>query len=340
MQVTGEFAFINRIRERVQQSHVPMTELSLGIGDDTAVFQPRPGRELLITTDLLVEDVDFKLAYAVPRWLGHKVLAVSLSDIAAMGGTPRYAMLTLAIPANLQAESFWEEFFDGYFELAESCGVVLIGGDISATQHGLALDSWVLGDCTAGRAIRRSGARVGDGVYVTGWLGASAAGLQLLLHGARVDAMNSSLEQQAIRSHLRPDARSEFGRQLGERGLAHALIDVSDGLAQDLGHLCEASQVSAVIDQAIVPVAKELELLTKDKDAAFQLAVRGGEDYELLFTADTNAEAELQRLAQACALPLTRVGEVMASDPQAKVLLRTDTAIQPLNARGYDHFEV
>jgi thiamine-monophosphate kinase len=257
-----------------------------------------------------------------------------------MGGTPGYAMLALAIPRNLLTESFWEEFFDGYFALAESCGVVLIGGDISATPHGLALDSCVLGDCATGRAIRRNGARVGDGVYVTGWLGASAAGLQLLLQGARVDATNSSLAQQAIRSHLRPAARIEFGRQLGEHGLAHALIDVSDGLAQDLGHLCEASQVSAVIDQAMVPVAKEVELITKDTDAAFQLAVSGGEDYELLFTADTNAEAELQRLAQACALPLTRIGEVMASDPRAKVLLRTDTTIQSLNARGYDHFEV
>src|SRR5689334_10309226 len=154
----GEFAFINRIRERVRQSRVPVTELSVGIGDDTAVFQPRPGRELLITTDLLVEDVDFKLEYAVPRWLGHKALSVSLSDIAAMGGVSRYAMLTLAIPAKLQTDAFWEEFFDGYFELAESCGVVLIGGDISATPHGLALDSCVLGDCAIGQAVRRTGA--------------------------------------------------------------------------------------------------------------------------------------------------------------------------------------
>lgn len=336
--MTGEFTFINRIRKRVQQSRVPVTELSVGIGDDTAVFQPRPGRELLITTDLLVEDVDFKLEYAIPRWLGHKTLAVSLSDIAAMGGTPRYAMLTLAVPANLQIESFWEEFFDGYFELAESCGVVLIGGDISATPHGLALDSCVLGDCATGRAIRRSGARVGDGVYVTGRLGASAAGLQLLLHGARVDAANSSLEQQAIHPHLRPNARSEFGRQLGECGLAHALIDVSDGLVQDLGHLCEASQVSAMLERATIPVAAAVELIAKDADAAFQLAVSGGEDYELLFTADDNAAAELQRLAQACAVPLTRIGEIVALDTEAKVLLRTADKTEPLIARGYDHF--
>ncbi len=338
--MTGEFAFINRIRERAQQSRVTTPELSLGIGDDTAVFRPRAGRELLITTDLLVEDVDFKLAYAVPRWLGHKALAVSLSDIAAMGGTPRYAMLTLAIPSSARSDEFWEAFFDGYFALAESCGVVLIGGDISATPHGLALDSCVLGDCITGRAIRRSGARVGDGVYVTGKLGASAAGLQLLLRGARVHEADAALEQRALRAHLRPDARVAFGKLLGERGLAHALIDVSDGLAQDLGHLCEVSHVSAVLERAAVPIAAEVGLITTDADAAFQLAVSGGEDYELLFTADDKEAAKLQHLAHDCALPLTRIGEIVAPDASAKVFLRTADKREPLATRGYDHFTV
>ncbi len=342
--MTGEFAFIHRIRARAQQSRVTTPDLMLGIGDDTAVFRPRAGRELLITTDLLVEDVDFKLEYAVPRWLGHKALAVSLSDIAAMGGTPRYALLTLAIPQpairNPQSDQFWEAFFDGYFALAESCGVVLIGGDISATPHGLALDSCVLGDCAVGRAIRRSGAQIGDGLYVTGRLGASAAGLQLLLHGARVDEASTTLEQQALRAHLRPDARGEFGRQLGERGIAHALIDVSDGLAQDLAHLCEASRVSAVLERAAVPVAEEIALVTANAAAAFQLAVSGGEDFELLFTADTKDEAELQRLARDCALPLARIGEIVAPDAAVKVWLHTAGKREPLAVRGYDHFKV
>ncbi len=342
--MTGEFAFINHIRARAQQSRVTMPDLSLGIGDDTAVFRPRAGRELLITTDLLVEDVDFKLEYTVPRWLGHKALAVSLSDIAAMGGTPRYAMLTLAIPPsairNPQSDQFWEAFFDGYFALAESCGVVLIGGDISATPHGLALDSCVLGDCITGRAIRRSGARVGDGVYVTGTLGASAAGLQLLLRGARVNESEASLEQRALRAHLRPEARVEFGRQLGERGLAHALIDVSDGLAQDLAHLCEESQCSALLNFAAVPIAEEVALVTANAAGAFQLAVSGGEDFELLFTAAANDEAALQRLARGCALPLTRIGEIVAPDAAVKVWLRTADKIEPLAVHGYDHFAV
>lgn len=338
--MNSEFAFIQRIRERVQQSRVPAPELSLGIGDDTAVFRPSLGRELLITTDLLVEDVDFKLAYALPRWLGHKALAVSLSDIAAMGGTPRYAMLTLAIPATLQSDSFWEAFFDGYLALAERNGVVLIGGDISSTPHGLALDSCVLGDCVAGQAIRRNGAQLGDHVYVTGQLGASTAGLQLLLRGARVDETTTSLEQQALRAHLRPVARSEFGRLVGEHRLAHAMIDVSDGLAQDLGHLCAASHVSAVLEQTAIPLAKEIGLIAPEIDSAFQLAVSGGEDYELLFTADAQAEAALLHLAQACNLPLTRIGLIVAPGAQPQVLLRTSAEVKPLTVRGYEHFNV
>jgi thiamine-monophosphate kinase len=336
----NEFAFIQRIRERVAQSHVQSAELKLGISDDTAIFQPRAGRELLITTDLLVEDVDFKLAYTVPRWLGHKALTVSLSDIAAMGGAPRYAMLTLAIPPPLRTESFWEEFFDGYFAVAESCGVLLIGGDLSSTPHGLSIDSLVVGDCLAGRAVRRSGARVGDGVYVTGCVGAAAAGLQLLLRGARAVEDEQTLEQRALRAHLRPIARVEFGQQLGESGLANALIDVSDGLAQDLAHICEESRVSALLDCAAVPVAEEVSLIAADENAAFQLAVSGGEDYELLFTAQPSNEAALFQVAQSCNLPLTRVGEIIAREERGHVLARQAGRVTPLAVRGYDHFAV
>ena len=338
--MNGEFAFIHRIRERAQQCCASAPELTLGIGDDAAIFQPRAGRELLVTTDLLVEDVDFKLEYAVPRWLGHKALAVSLSDIAAMGGAPRHALLTLAIPPYVQTETFWEEFFDGYFALAESCGVTLIGGDISATPHGLAVDSLVIGDCATGRALRRSGARVGDGVYVTGHLGASAAGLQLLLRGTRVNEAEDSLVQRALRAHLRPDARTVFGQQLGERGLAHALIDVSDGLVQDLAHLCEESHCSAVLDFDAVPSAEAVTLVTSDATAAFQLAVSGGEDFELLFTAATQHDAALRQLARECDLPLARIGEIVAPDATAQVFLRTADSLTPLPARGYDHFKV
>jgi thiamine-monophosphate kinase len=335
----SEFAFINRIRTHAAHRAALQNDLLCGIGDDAAIVRERDGRELLVTTDLLVEDVDFKLAYAPPRWLGHKSLAVSLSDIAAMGGAPRYSLLTLGIPEKLQnAEDFWTAFLDGYFALAEQHGVALIGGDISSTPERLTIDSIVLGECRTGTAIRRSGARVGDSIYLTGSIGASAAGLKLLLLGAQAYENRDDEVQAALRAHLKPEPRVAFGRRLGARGLAHAMIDVSDGLAQDLAHLCNESAVGAVMDYDAVSVAAEVALVVEDREAAFNLAVSGGEDYELLFTANGEDEGELLEISRACQLRLTRIGEIVAEP--GRLWLRRDGKTEPLVASGYDHFAV
>ena len=344
----SEFEFINRIRQQAaQQSSV---DLICGIGDDAAIWREQANRERLITVDLLVEDVDFKLDYTPPAWLGHKTLAVSLSDIAAMGGAPKFSLLTLALPtnlksqiSNLKSEVFWEEFFAGYFALATRHGVTLIGGDISGTPAALALDSIVIGQCPAGRAVRRNGARLGDAIYVTSTLGAAAAGLRLLLDGARVNEVEDDLVQTALRAQLRPEPRVEFGRRLGESGLAHALIDVSDGLAQDLAHICAESGVGAVIDFNVLPVAEAANLVAANVDEAFTLAVGGGEDFELLFTAAANNEAQLFELAAECRLPLTRIGEIVTPEQtknSTPLLLRRDQHLKPLSIRGYDHLAV
>jgi thiamine-monophosphate kinase len=217
--MSGEFDFIKRIRQQAaQQSSV---DLVCGIGDDAAIWREQTNRERLITVDLLVEDIDFKLDYTPPRWLGHKTLAVSLSDIAAMGGAPQFSLLTLAIPkvnpqSAVRHPQFWEEFFAGYFALAAQHGVTLIGGDISATPASLALDSIVIGQCQKGQAVQRNGARGGDAIYVTGALGSAAAGLRLLLNGVRVNEAEDSLVQTALRAQLKPEPRVEFGRRLGD----------------------------------------------------------------------------------------------------------------------------
>lgn len=332
----NEFEFIERIRNRARRASP--ADLVLGIGDDAAILRQREGRETLITVDLLVEEVDFKLAYAPPRWLGAKALAVSLSDIAAMGGAPAYSLLTLAIPPRLRSDEFWEAFFDGYFGLAAEHGVALIGGDLSSSPDRLAMDSIVMGVCAAGKAVRRDGARPGDGVYVTGRLGASAAGLRLLLAGDRVENGADTPAQRALRAHLCPRPRVAFGRRVGETGLAQAMIDVSDGLAQDLAHLCEESGAGAVIEFERVPVADEVSLVAQSEEEAFRLAAGGGEDFELLLTARPENEAALLALAGDCDLPLTRIGEIVAPHKGFSVGLRRHGDVKPLSIRGYNHF--
>jgi thiamine-monophosphate kinase len=338
----SEFAFINRIRNRISKRADP--DIILGIGDDAAILREQTGRETLVTVDLLIEDIDFKLEYTPPGWLGHKALAVSLSDIAAMGGTPRFSLLTLGIPrrsqiSNLESEHYWEEFLTGYFSLAEKHGVGLIGGDLSSAPDRLAIDSIVIGHCSSGKAVRRSGARAGDKIYLTGDVGASAAGLKLLLQGARVNESENDLVQSALRSHLQPEPRVNFGKKVGESGLAHAMIDVSDGLAQDLVQICQESQVAAMIDFEFVPVANEVKFVSHDPQAAFLSAITGGEDFELLLTAGNDVEDALMGVAESCELKLTRIGEIIErSENPSPLLLRQGGEVKPLLARGYDHF--
>ncbi len=332
----SEFSFIQQIRQRVSNAS---SNLLAGIGDDTAIWREQAGRERLVTTDLLIENVHFKLDYTPLACLGHKTLAVSLSDIAAMGGQPEFALLSLGLPQSQIVNPAWQDFFAGYFALAKQYGVTLIGGDTSSSPAGLVLDSIVIGSCAAGTAIRRSGAQVGDTIYVTGQLGASATGLELLLRGERYNEAVNDLHQEAIRAHLLPQPRLKFAQRLP--GLVHALLDVSDGLAQDLMHICEESDMDAIVDFDAVPIAESVRLVQPTQDAAFSLAVSGGEDYELLLTANPVNEEALLRLAAECELRLTRIGEIIARDTQLnapQLFLRTATRVDLLAVKGYDHF--
>ena len=314
----SEFTFIKKIRERAAQYS---SEVILGIGDDTAILPERVGRERLITADLLVEGVHFKLDYTPLSSLAHKALAVSLSDIAAMGGKPEFSLLSIGIPKSLLTKN-WDEFFDSYFALAEKFGVTLIGGDTSSSPDKLVIDSIVMGSCKSGKAIRRSTAKIGDAIFVTGTLGASAAGLELLLNGERMNAEKNH----SILAHLLPQPRVEFGMKAAE--IIHSMMDVSDGLAQDLSHICEESNVSAVLDAEEIPVAI---------GANFEQALHGGEDYELLFTANRNDENSLQKIAQTCGLQLSRIGEIIPRTTE-KISLRHNGNPSPLNPKGFDHF--
>ena len=286
-----------------------------GVGDDCARIRVAEGMELAITTDLLIEGRHF-LPGADARKLGHKALAVSLSDLAAGGATPKWATLALCLPS---ADEAWlGEFSDGFFALAERHGVDLIGGD--TTRGPLAIDVTAFGEVPAGKALSRAGAQPGDDIWVSGDLG-----------GAALALVHPELGGAAKRLH-EPQPRIALGQRL--RGLARAAIDVSDGLAGDLGHILERSAVGAVLDYPRIPRDAAFGQIADVKLEA-QCVLAGGDDYELLFTAAQSRRIEVEALSRELALELTRIGEI-ASGTALTIL---DRGKKPMPYKsGFDHF--
>lgn len=317
--MTPEFDLIRRHFVR------PMRAAALGPGDDCAVVAPSPGHELAITSDMLVAGTHF-LPDTDPRRLGWKALAVNLSDVAAMGAVPRWVTLALSLP---QIDHEWlAAFAAGFFDCADTFGVDLIGGD--TTRGPLNLCVTAFGEIAAGRTIRRSGARVGDGIWVSGQPGRAALGLadllgKIRLHGSAHDDCVAALEQ--------PQPRVALGAAL--LGLATAMIDVSDGLLADLGHIAHASGLGAVVDDAALPWAA-LHATCADTTAVRDALLAGGDDYELLFCAPPEADDALAALSARLALPLTRIGAMQSGDGVR--LVDAAGAELPVGRRGYDHF--
>jgi thiamine-monophosphate kinase len=296
-------------------------EVRVGVGDDAAVLVPTGG-ELVITTDVLVEDVHFVRAPTGARDLGHKAIAVNVSDIAAMGASPRAAVCALTLPND--AEAAWVmELFGGMREACEEYALWLVGGDLSRGREA-SIAVTVTGEVAPGRAVLRSGARPGDHVVVTGELGGSSAGLRLT--GLRT--MPTEEQRALIRRHLRPTARVGEGGVLAAHG-ATAMMDISDGLALDLTRLCRASGVAATIAIADVPVA---DLATLED------ALGGGEDYELLATMPDEAALEAARaeLKEAFGVPLVAIGKIVEGTGVTAV--DADGTERPLEPTGWDHF--
>src|SRR5687768_188077 len=268
----SEFEFIRNIKEKYGLKRV---------GDDCAVLPKDSKTDLVVTADMLVEDVDFRLAWTTPELLGHKALAVSLSDIAAMGATPKWALLSIGVPESIWKGDFVDRFYHGWFEIAATHKVELIGGDVSRTPDKVVIDSVAAGEVATGRAVMRSGAKAGDSIFVTGSLGGAAAGLDLLEAGTLYSKVRGK-KGRLLERQLRPTPRIEIGKYLSSRSLASSMIDVSDGLGSDLYHMCHASGVGAIINLDDIPLDENLNQLTVVDRRAF--AIGGGEDFELLFT--------------------------------------------------------
>lgn len=330
----GEFGFIDRIAEH---GLARAEGVICGIGDDCAVFELNAGRALLVTTDTMVEGVHFLIEASAPEGLGYKLLAVNLSDIAAMGGEPGEAVVAVAVPAGFDA-GYVERVYDGLHACAARFGVNIAGGDTTRSPGPLVMTLTLIGRMDRERVRYRSGARPGDLVYVSGTLGDSAAGLELVLgKGAEVPEADRAF---LLRRHHRPEPRIEAGRALAACGAVTAMMDLSDGIGSDLRHICRRSGVSAVVREAAIPLSPVLRAFCDVTGAdPLGLAISGGEDYELLFTVDPGQAGKVGTLSEKGDLPqFSRIGWIEAGDGRIFVE-DAGGARNALTAGGFDHFK-
>lgn len=320
----GEFGFIERVRRAAATTQG--SGVRLGIGDDCAVLELPPGQLLLTSTDLLVEDVHFRREWSDWSSLGAKCVSVNVSDVAAMGGSPRHLYLGLAIPTDMAMEDL-DAFLEGFIMAACDYGAVLVGGDTCRSPGPLLVSVTVEGAVPADQVVLRSGARPGDGIYVSGSLGDSALALQLLQSG------QSPAPELALRHH-RPQARVSLGRALSGKQLPSAMIDLSDGLLADLGHILQASAVGARLEQQQLPLSPAFQKALRADPGLLELALSGGEDYELLFTVPPQKEAQLAKVD--AGIPLTRIG-IVTAEPGMQ-LLDANGRQRSAAVKGYNHF--
>ena len=320
----SELQLIRAIRRRAAHG-ARHQKVQTGIGDDAAVLRLKNDEEVLVTTDFNLEGVHFRREWHPPDSTGHRCLARGLSDIAAMGGEPLAAFLSLALPSKMP-QSWIDKFFDGLLALARKHKVELAGGDIAQSPTGILADIIVLGSVPQGQAILRSGASPGDQIYVTGAVGGSAATLQRLFEQPK-----KRLRARQHPEHFYPEPRVAIGKWLLEHKIASAMIDVSDGLSTDLMHICEESRVGSLIDAELLPIHSQANA-RKDR---LDLALHGGEDYELLFTAPAAAHVptRIERV------PVTRIGEIgQRRRGKSQIELLTFGKKMPLIPRGWEHF--
>ena len=336
----GEREVVRRISARIPAG----PGVTLGVGDDAAAVETGP--LTLVTADSLVEGVHFRRDWSPPRLVGRKALSVSLSDIAAMAGIPRFAMVSLCLPPDLHM-AFVDGLYDGLLEKAAEAGVHVVGGNVASTTSQVVVDVTLLGQ--GDRLLPRSGAKPGDLAVVTGKLGAAAVGLTLLRQGARLTEdgylfstglwTESSAEPvvHCLRAALDPGPPLVLARSLAEHDIVHAAIDISDGLSGDLLTMCQASGLSATIDPSAVPIDEHASRLmrTQGRDD-FDVALHGGEDYQLLFALPADRLEKLNDLAIVWDLPISIVGHFSEGTPG--LMIETDVKPVPLEPRSWDHF--
>jgi len=329
----GEFGLIRTIRDLLErEGSAPSLDLTVGIGDDAAAFRPNPGHEILVTCDSVVEGRHYLPEHMSPRHIGRRAMALNVSDIGAMGGRPRYALVSLGLGGTTPVGHV-KEMYRGFLDELNPWGACVIGGNITAGGEEVFIDITLIGEVEEGRAVRRSGAKPGDTILVTGYPGHSAAGLQLLLQ--RLE----SREHPLVRAYIEPSHRAREGRAVALTGCARAMIDTSDGFLGDLAHICEKSGVGALLKPDDFPVSEELRKAAKIlKKDPLDFILGESDDYQLIITC-TAEDVECIRSAVASTYsgPVTEVGEVTAQDKGVRLLL-ADGSERQIHAKGWDHF--
>lgn len=326
----GEEGLIRLIQWRMAKVYGP--GVIRGIGDDSAVLRP-PGGSLLATVDILVEGIHFRREFSSFQDVGYKALAVNISDIAAMGGTPLYALISLALPRREPLKTV-EKIYQGLETAAKAYGVSIVGGNLSAHKGGVIIDVTLLGQATSKRILYRRGAKAGDILLVTGYLGEAALGLMAL----KKDWRKSKETAPLIKAYRQPRPLIAEGQWLAQQGYVHAMIDLSDGLAKDLGHLCRESQLGAIIYEEKIPLSSCAQNLARRlRIDPLPLAWGGGEDYQLLIAVTNSKAEELQKKwKRKFDLPLTWIGQMLK--PSWGITMMNTRGKKRKLAGGYRHF--
>jgi thiamine-monophosphate kinase len=318
----------------------------VSIGDDCAVVVPSPDRYLIITTDTLVESIHFDLDYFDPWHLGRKIAAVNLSDVGAIGGDPRWALLNLAVRPGM-TDRFWDSFSKGLISRLSEYGVSLVGGDTVSAPDRLSLSLTLIGEVKKGKWLSRSHAQPDDLIYCSGNLGEAAAGLELLrkykekgnpFKGRKVaHGISRAVIKHLVDRHLDPEPRVTLGQALAANGMVQTAIDVSDGIATDLAHVCKNSRVGAEVWAGEMPVSRALKKTAGILGiSSLNLALTGGEDFELLWTVSEKIESEARKIAaKILGYRPFRIGKIVQGD---RVILKTSQGSKDITYQGYEHY--
>ncbi len=331
----GEFGLIRRIHELLRKEGVQAPEVTLGIGDDTASFQPREGYEQLITCDCVVEGRHYLPDFITPKELGRRAMTMNLSDIGAMGGSPLYALVSLGLKADMLVSDV-EDIYQGFIIELKPFNASIIGGNITKTPGALFIDITLLGEVEQDKLLRRSTAQIGDTILVTGYPGQSAAGLRLMLQSKPTKELRN---HPLVRAFNTPSHRVKEGQAVAHSMLATAMIDTSDGFLGDLGHICQESGVGALLIQAQFPLSENLRKTAAElKLDPYEFFLQESDDYELIITCSPEHVAQMQStLAAVSKVPVTEVGSLTDSSGKLQMIL-PDGSQHCVKPEGWDHF--